>query len=144
MSKYRFKTEKEFRDDNLWEYDCGAPVGWCVDGEMNKYMGQSVRNEYNYNLDKSSGFKMDAWFFESRDCILIQKEIELTIEEILEQIKLNNQNSLIKKEKTMKNSNTQAEVSILKEKFVFMDKTEQILNIGFETCKNIVLYGPGE
>ena len=144
MSKYRFKTEKEFKDDDLWEYDCGAPVRWCVDGKMNKYMGQSIRNEYNYNLDKSDGFKMDTWFFGPGDCILIQKEIELTIEEILEQIKLNNQNSLIKKEKTMKNSNTQAEVSTLKEKFVFMDKTEQILNIGFETRKNIVLYGPGE
>ena len=28
--------------------------------------------------------------------------------------------------------------------FVFMEKTAQILNIGFQTEKNIVLYGPGE
>ena len=143
MSKYRFKTEKEFRDDDQWEHHCDAPAGWCVDGEMNKYMGQSIPGKYSYNLDKSDGFKMDTWFFGPCDCILIQKEIELTIEEILEQIKLNNQNSLIKKEKTMKNSNTQAEVSTLKEKFVFMDKTEQILNIGFETRKNVILFGPG-
>lgn len=28
--------------------------------------------------------------------------------------------------------------------FVFMDKTAKVLEIGFETEKNIVLYGPGE
>lgn len=28
--------------------------------------------------------------------------------------------------------------------FVFMEKTAQVLEIGFVTEKNIVLYGPGE
>lgn len=30
------------------------------------------------------------------------------------------------------------------ENFVFMEKAAQILEIGFATEKNIVLYGPGE
>jgi hypothetical protein len=30
------------------------------------------------------------------------------------------------------------------QEFVFMEKTEQVLKIGFSTEKNIVLYGPGE
>ena len=30
------------------------------------------------------------------------------------------------------------------EKFVFMDKTVNILNVGYSTSKNVVLYGPGE
>lgn len=43
----------------------------------------------------------------------------------------------------------QAKVEIVKEQqlenqFVFMDKTLQILDIGFATRKNVVLYGPGE
>jgi hypothetical protein len=29
------------------------------------------------------------------------------------------------------------------EKFVFMDKTVSILNVGFSTAKNVILYGPG-
>jgi hypothetical protein len=30
------------------------------------------------------------------------------------------------------------------EKFVFMDKTVSVLNVGFSTAKNVILYGPGE
>lgn len=30
------------------------------------------------------------------------------------------------------------------QKFVFMDKTVNILNVGYQTGKNVVLYGPGE
>jgi hypothetical protein len=33
---------------------------------------------------------------------------------------------------------------ITMDSFVFMDKTAKVLEIGFETEKNIVLYGPGE
>lgn len=32
----------------------------------------------------------------------------------------------------------------LLDKFVFMDKTIQILDVGIKTQKNVVLYGPGE
>lgn len=142
MNKYRFKTEQEFKDDDQWEHHHGAPNEWASDGEMNKYMGEEVPDRYNKKIETCDSFSYNTWIFQPEDCIIMKEELIL-IEEILEQIKLNNQNSLIKKEKTMKNSNTQAEVSTLKEKFVFMDKTEQILNIGFETRKNIVLYGPG-
>ena len=138
MSKYRFKTEKEFRADNYWENYAGVPVGWCVSGEMNNHLGQSVPNKYNYDLDKSNGFKMDGWYFEAQDCVLIPEEIELPIEQILEQIK---SKSLIKTKKTMNNLENVTERAT--DKFVFMDKTVKILDIGFETRKNIVLYGPG-
>jgi hypothetical protein len=31
-----------------------------------------------------------------------------------------------------------------KDEFVFIDKTLSILEVGFQTQKNLVLYGPGE
>lgn len=51
--------------------------------------------------------------------------------------------------KTVKATNKkQAKVEIIKEQelenqFVFMDKTFQILDIGFATKKNVVLFGSG-
>jgi hypothetical protein len=37
-----------------------------------------------------------------------------------------------------------AKANRVAEKFVFMDKTVNVLNVGFQTGKNVVLYGPGE
>lgn len=132
MKQYRFKTEKEFKKDKLWSYDYDVPIGWCEDGEMNGYMGEEVPDQYIKQIESNSDFHYDDWSFNSYDCIEIESIIP--IEQILEQIKLNN--SLITEEK-MKKANKAPE------KFVFMDKTVNILNVGFSTCKNVVLYGPG-
>lgn len=141
MNKYRFKTEEEFKDDNRWENHCDAPIGWCEDGQMNRYMGEEVYDRYNKQIEQNGSFSFEGWSFQSEDCTLMEEEVLLPIEEILEQIKLNNKNSLIKKEKQMKNLVNVKERAT--DKFVFMDKTVQVLDIGFETRKNIVLYGPG-
>lgn len=39
--------------------------------------------------------------------------------------------------------NLSESVSTAKDKFVFMDKTDKVLEIGYNTGKNVVLYGPG-
>lgn len=38
----------------------------------------------------------------------------------------------------------EAPLNSLLGKFVFMDKTLQVLDVGIKTQKNVVLYGPGE
>jgi len=103
MSKYRFKTEEEFKDDGLWDDQCEVPDEWCSDGNMNHYMGKDVPDEFIKRIDAGHSFSDGDWTFESHDCIL--KEEEVNIEEVLEQIKLNNQNSLINKQ-TMKKVST--------------------------------------
>jgi len=47
---------------------------------------------------------------------------------------------------TMKKAETKATVkrNPVGDKFVFMDKTVNVLNVGFSTGKNVILYGPGE
>jgi MoxR-like ATPase len=148
MSKYRFKTIKEFKSDGLWEndscssYDDGYPEGWEQGGEMNKYMGQDVPDKFNSFMDKAQEFNMDGWSFEPTDYILKEEEI-VDIKEVMDKIKQLNQNSL-KTKKAMKKTEKSAEVkNPITEKFVFMDKTVNVLNVGFSTCKNVVLFGPG-
>jgi hypothetical protein len=140
MSKYRFKTKEEFIDDGLWDDEYQAPDEWCSDGDMNKYIGQDVPDRFIKQIERGHSFNDGNWTFEARDCILKEVE-EVNIEEVLEQIKLNNQNSLINKQ-TMKKASTKP-ANAVAEKFVFMDKTVNILNVGFSTSKNVVLYGPG-
>jgi MoxR-like ATPase len=61
------------------------------------------------------------------------------MKEILKQVK---NNSLITK-KMNKVEKKSVKRNPVAEKFVFMDKTVNILNVGFSTRKNVVLYGPG-
>jgi hypothetical protein len=144
MSKYRFKTIEEFQSDDLWLEDSyssshdGYPSGWCEEGSMNKYLGKDVSDEYNSKMDAGQKLHIDGWIFDSNDYIL--KEI-INIEEVLEQVKQLNNNSLKTKEK-MKTTETR-NVAAVSEKFVFMDKTVNVLNVGFQTGKNVVLFGPG-
>ena len=147
MSKYRFKTIEEFKSDDLWLEDSyssshdGYPSGWCEEGGMNKYLGQDIPDGYNSYMDRAKPFNMDGWNFESDDYILKEEEI-VDITEVIEQVKQLNQNSLKTKEKmTTKTKN--AVKNPVAEKFVFMDKTVSILNVGFSTAKNVILYGPG-
>jgi hypothetical protein len=140
MKQYRFKTEEEFKADGLWENRNGCPNQWATAGNMNHYMGKEIDTIWNIKIEKNQEFRFDDWRFQPQDCIEVVPVIpDIPLEEAIKQV---NQ-SLIKKEKQMKNSNKQAKVSTIKEKFVFMDKTVQILDIGFNTSKNVVLFGPG-
>ncbi len=145
MKKYRFKTKEEFQDDDCWQDDSfagplrGHPKGWADDGAMNKYLGQELPDKYNIYIEKRISFRMDNWHFEPDDAI---EEPEVNIKETLEQVK---QLNSLKTKKTMtKTAKTTAKKNPVAEKFVFMDKTVSILNVGFSTAKNVILYGPGE
>ena len=138
MSKYRFKTKKEFKEQGYWLGYQVAPNGWLP--EMLKYLGKNIKDEYVYMIESymesDEPFKIDKWFFYSWNFTLNIEEPNLSIEEILTQI-----TPLTTKTKTnMKN--TAAKTRSI-EKFVFMDKTVQILDIGFATGKNIILHGSG-
>ena len=47
MSKYRFKTEEEFKKDKLWDDKNGCPLGWVSTGSMDKYLGEDIPKKYN-------------------------------------------------------------------------------------------------
>jgi len=147
MSKYRFKTKEEFQEVGQWIGDSysssldGYPAQWCDSGGMNKYLGMDVPNKYNRRIEKKEQFGMDGWTFDPDECILKEEEI-VDITEVIEQVKQLNQNSLTTKKKMGTTKN--AVKNPVAEKFVFMDKTVSILNVGFSTAKNVILYGPGE
>lgn len=147
MKKYRFKTKEEFISDDLWINDSysssldGYPNGWCEDGGMNKYLGMDVPDTFNVKMNKNRSFIMDSWKFESDDYILKEEE-PVDITEVIEQVKQLNKNSLKTKKKMGTTKN--AVKNPVAEKFVFMDKTVSVLNVGFSTAKNVILYGPGE
>jgi hypothetical protein len=147
MSKYRFKTIEEFKAEDLWINDSysssldGYPNGWCEDGGMNKYLGMDVPDTFNVKMNKNRSFIMDSWTFEPDDYILKEEE-PVDITEVIEQVKQLNKNSLTTKKKMATTKN--AVKNPVAEKFVFMDKTVSVLNVGFSTAKNVILYGPGE
>ena len=140
MSKYRFKTEEEFKENNLWNNVDNVPFEWSECQDMNTYMGKIIEDTHTKQIDLGRNFNFDGWYFQPHDCVEIT---QLSLTEILETIKLEKtkQNPLIIKTKQMKNLSKS--VSTAKEKFVFMDKTEKVLEIGYNTGKNVVLYGPG-
>lgn len=144
MKKYRFKTKEQFQDDDCWVNDSwagplrGYPNGWSDCGAMNKYLGQEVPDQYHKYIEQQVSFRIDSWHFEPDDVI---EEPEVNIEETLEQVK---QLNSLKTKKTMtKTAKTTAKKNPVAEKFVFMDKTVNILNVGFQTRKNVILYGAG-
>ena len=143
MSKYRFKTLEEFKESDQWVDDSyagslrGYPNGWADHGEMNKYIGQDVPDEYISIMDNNQELRMSGWIFSSDDYV-INEQIDIT--EVLEQVK---QLNSLKTKKKMATKTKNAVKSTVAEKFVFMDKTVSILNVGFSTAKNVVLYGPG-
>jgi len=144
MSKYRFKTEEEFKAEGFWNEDYDAPDEWSCDGGMNHFLGQPVDDSWNDKIESSNkeSFKKDDCYFNYWNFIQIEEEVELPIEEIMKQIETNNQNSLINKKEMNKSIKVTENVKA-SENFVFMDKTASVLEIGFSTCKNLVLYGPG-
>ena len=140
MTKYRFKTEEEFKEDDLWNYEICAPNGWNDQGAMNEYLGKNIPDAFNDEIDKNIAFSASDWRFQPNNCILNSTELsEEELNEILNQVK---HNSLIT-EKKMKTVTKKAVKATATEKFVFMDKTVNVLNVGYSTRKNVVLYGPG-
>ena len=145
MSKYRFKTKEEFIDDDLWLEDSyssshdGYPQEWCEDGRMNKYLGEEIPNKFNNHIEQGYSFDMSGWTFRIDDVTEVI-EPEINIEEALNQVK---QLNSLKTKKKMATKTKNAVKSTVAEKFVFMDKTVSILNVGFQTRKNVVLYGAG-
>lgn len=150
MKKYRFKTKEEFINDDLWIddsyslYDDGYPDQWAEDGEMNKYLGQEIPTKFNEHIEKGYEFEMRNWIFRSEHDVTELIEPEVNIEEALEQVKELNKNSLKTKKKMGTKTKDAAKKNPVAEKFVFMDKTVNILNVGYSTGKNVILYGPGE
>ena len=142
MMKYRFKTKEEFEADGLWDKYCGSPKRWNDTGKMNHFLGQDVPDQFINYIESGKDFNYDNWSFKPEECILNSTELsEEETAEILKQIT----KSLITKKKmeTKAVKRTKKVTSPVAEKFVFMDKTVNILNVGYSTGKNVVLYGPG-
>lgn len=148
MKKYRFKTKEEFINDDLWihdihsQHDDGYPDHWSESGDMNKYLGQEIPIKFNEHIEKGYNFEMHTWIFRPTYDVTELIEPEVNIEETLEQVKQLNKNSLTTKKK-MGTTKKAVKKNPVAEKFVFMDKTVNILNVGFSTAKNVILYGPG-
>ena len=108
--------------------------------EINIYLKNSI--EKYLGIEKNNNFHIDGWIFRSEFDVTELIEPEISIEEALEQVK--QLNSLTTKKTMTKTAKTTAKKNPVAEKFVFMDKTVSILNVGFSTAKNVILYGPGE
>lgn len=71
MAKYRFKTKEEFKAEGLWKEKLNCPENWASGGEMNKFLGQDVPEEYNKNCDSNHRFSgPGGWSYESKDYVL--------------------------------------------------------------------------
>lgn len=148
MKKYRFKTKEECIKDGLWTYseitpEGGYPKIWNSEGEMNKYLGEEIPTQFSKKIKMKRDFIFDNWFFAYDYCVEIK---ELTEEELKESLEIF-KTLIPKKMKTKEQKKVEAQIIVeksnIEEKFVFMDKTISILNVGFLTNKNVVLFGPG-
>jgi hypothetical protein len=74
MSKYRFKTEEEFKRDGLW--DKYSPVKWV--SSMNYYLGKDVPEKFNRDCDYEVAFHYNCWAFSSQDYVLKEVQSEYT------------------------------------------------------------------
>ena len=150
MKKYRFKTKEEFEADGLWLKGC--PKRWNDLLKMNHYLGKDIPEIHNTRieqgktftiLDKIAGY---AWTFESRDAIensTIEQIIEKSTKQFTKTKEIMNVTAPIKSKKEGKIEIIENVEKSYKEDFVFMDKTISILDVGFITQKNLVLYGAG-
>ena len=75
MTKYRFKTEEEFKEDDLWNYEICAPNGWNDQGAMNEYLGKNIPDAFNDEIDKNIAFSASDWRFQPNNCILNSTEL---------------------------------------------------------------------
>ena len=139
MSKYRFKTKEEFKRDGDWDDEQNCPTHWNDHGKMNHFLGQDIPDIHNRSIQAGRDFGHEGWSIRACECT-IKEEEPIDLLSVLEHI---NQNSLITKKKTKMKKAAKITVENTTQKFVFMDKTINILNVGLATSKNVVLYGPG-
>lgn len=72
-SRYRLKTESEFKHENRWNYRYGMPMGWNADGLMNQYMGAVLDKDYNTPCEKKLEIKnTEGWRFFPTDYVEIK------------------------------------------------------------------------
>lgn len=68
-SKYRFKTEEEFKRDGLWSAS-GVPLYWNSSGQMNHYMGKPIDSVYDIRCDNKERIVICGWEFRPEDYVL--------------------------------------------------------------------------
>lgn len=73
MSKYRFKTEEEFKRDGLWNND--HPNMWTSSGTMNSYLGKDIPDKYNRFCDVNKDFSYEGWCFSNDDYVLKESSV---------------------------------------------------------------------
>lgn len=56
---WRFKTEKEFKEEGLWNKLKGCPTGWVSD--MNMFLGELIEKEYHKYCEVGKGFTHSIW-----------------------------------------------------------------------------------
>jgi hypothetical protein len=83
-TKYRFKTEEEFKRDGEWNSIFGVPERWNHGRKMNKYIGEDIPNKYNQEIESGHNFHYGRWSFESKQCVI--KEEKLSVKELYNNI----------------------------------------------------------
>ena len=74
MTKYRFKTREQFIRDGLWDEKDNCPDKWALSGQMNKYLGKDVPDEFNIHCDENEEFEYDSWLFQNTDYVLKEQQ----------------------------------------------------------------------
>ena len=74
MSKYRFKNREEFIRDGLWNDKYNCPYDWAWEGQMNKYLGKDVPDEFNIHCNENEEFEYDGWLFQNTDYVLKEQQ----------------------------------------------------------------------
>ena len=74
MTKYRFKTEIEFKADGDWDYSYNAPLNWNDDGKMNHLFGEDIPDMHNKAIESGCGFSYKSWSIEANECIIKKEE----------------------------------------------------------------------
>ena len=74
MSKYRFKNREEFIRDGLWNDKYNCPYDWAWEGQMNKYLGKDVPDEFNIHCNENEEFYYDDWLFQNTDYVLKEQQ----------------------------------------------------------------------
>ena len=79
MSKYRFKTEEEFKRDGIGIWLKNYPDSWTSSGSMNKYIGQDIPDEYSRFCDVNKNFDYQGWFILGNSYVLKEIQSEYTV-----------------------------------------------------------------
>ena len=77
MSKYRFKTEEEFKAERLWDVKTNRPYNWTE--RMVCMLGQPIENGANSNIETNRWFipSNHKYIYESKRDTKLMEEQEL-------------------------------------------------------------------